>query len=72
MNRDFMKGFTIFHVVGIGLMVAGVMLPAAASSASWGDLSVEGNVMQLCGAASFFYELIKRRVRAKNDKISAR
>jgi hypothetical protein len=40
--NNFIKGFTIFHVVGIFLLFTGVLLPAAAGSAKWGELTIEG------------------------------
>lgn len=57
--KTFLKGFTIFHVMGILMMVAGVLLPNIGNDLKWGNLEFSGNLLQLAGVVSYFIEWAK-------------
>ena len=69
--KKFFEGFTIFHFVGLGLMLGGHYLPGG-QPAQIGGANVLGSgfnfgftisFVQVVGAVSFSYELVKTKLK---------
>jgi len=67
----FMRGFTVFHIVGIALMLGGVHVGTQGSLGGkdiFGigfDFGVTVTATQIAGVAVFVYELLKAKLRKK-------
>lgn len=67
----FFTGFTVFHLIGIGLMVCGHWLPGGQPT-RMGSENLFGSgfsfgftisFVQVVGAGSYFYEVIKSKLK---------
>lgn len=62
--KEFTKGFTIFHVVGLAMMIYGAYLPGYESNIGFGDnfaVRMNLNMMSIAGFLSFWVEIVKAR-----------
>lgn len=67
----FFTGFTVFHAIGIALMVCGHYLPGGQPAKIGGanvfnsgfDFGFTISFVQVVGAGSYFYEVIKSKLK---------
>lgn len=67
----FFTGFTVFHLVGLALMVCGHYLPGGQPTRAGSDNFLGSgfafgftiSFVQVVGAGSYFYELIKSKLK---------